>query len=352
MAGDSPADRGRGDRNAKDPMMARNGSRHLAAAAATVLAMLAAPLAQAARTETFANGIRATIHDAAETAAMCVGKADGTREFSHPLGGSVLLAPSTRALYPFDPEVVAAALADMHGFDTDVDVQVYILDGIPAETGSSFARRGAMFLSPSFAPADPAIVSYIATHEMGHVLTWAFVDGQPGRWEAYASARGLDLAATGPTAPHAWRAREILAEDIRYLFGGSLATRGAGIENHALATPDRVEGLESLLAGYLAGTAATTAAIAHAFPNPCNPRTTLELVLPAGMATDAGADVVIHDIGGRLVRKLQGGVAANGRVAVTWDGLDDGGRPVPSGRYLYRMGVAGVWARGAVTLVR
>jgi hypothetical protein len=332
--------------------MARSGFRHLVAMTAATLALTTAPLAMAARTETFPNGIRATFHDAAETAAMCVAKADGTREFSHPLGGSVVLAPAARTLYPFDLEVVVAALADMQGFVTDVDVQVFILDGIPAETGSSFARRGAMFLSPSFAPVDPMITSYITTHEMGHVLTWAFVDGQPGRWEAYAQARGLDLEATGPAAPHAWRAREILAEDIRYLFGGTLATRGIGIENHALVTPDRIEGLQAMLAGYFAGTAGVSTARTHAFPNPCNPRTTFELVLPAGLSAEDGAGVLIHDLGGRLVRKLQGGTTANNRVAVTWDGLDDTGRPVPSGRYLYSISAAGLAARGAVTLVR
>ncbi|MBK8166577.1 MAG: hypothetical protein IPK64_11580 [bacterium] len=332
--------------------MARSGFRHQVMMAVATLAVALTAPAMAAHTETFANGIRATFHDAAETAAMCVAKADGTREFSHPLGGSVTLAPATRILYPFEIEVVVAALADMQGFTTDVEVQVFVLDGIPAETGGSFARRGAMFLSPSFAPVDPAITSYITTHEMGHVLTWAFVDDQPGRWEAYARARGLDLEATGPAAPHAWRAREILAEDIRYLFGGTLATRGIGIENHALATPDRVAGLEPLLAGYFAGTATVSTARAHAFPNPCNPRTTLELVLPAGAAVETGASVVVHDLGGRLVRKLQGGTAANNRVAVTWDGLDDSGRPVPSGRYLFAISAAGLVARGAVTLVR
>lgn len=354
MAADSPRLPDTVDRGRKGLVMARwgFGNRAATVAATAALIVLAASTARAARTETFANGIRATFHDAAETAAMCVAKADGSREFSHPLAGSVTLAPATRTVYPFDIDVVAAALADMSGFVTDVDVQVFVLDGIPAETGGSFARRGAMFLSPSYAPADPAITAYITTHEMGHVLTWAYVDGQPGRWEAYARARGLDLATSGPAAPHAWRAREILAEDIRFLFGGTLATRNIGLENHALATPDQVAGLEAMLAGYFAGVAGPAIARAHAFPNPCNPRTTLELVLPAGAPAAGEATVVIHDLGGRLVRKLQGGLAANERVAVTWDGLDDGGRPVPSGRYLYAITAAGATARGAVTLVR
>lgn len=310
-----------------------------------------ATAAHAALTGAFANGVHVTVHDAAETAAMCVAKTDGSRTFLHPTAGAVPLAAATRTLYPFEADIVLAAVADMNGFATDLDVDIFILDGIPAETGCSFARRGAIFLSPSYAPVDAMITAYITTHEMGHVLTWAFIDGQPGRWETYAALRGLDLASSGADAPHVWRAREILAEDLRYLFGGSLATRGIGLENRDLATPDTVEGLADLLAGYLSGKAPVTVATTRAFPNPCNPRTTIELVLPAGLAADA-AELAIYDLRGQLVRKLLGDGAANGRVTATWDGTDEAGRAVPSGRYLYTIGTAQASARGAVTLVR
>lgn len=321
-------------------------------ATATLLAgLFSSTVSSAATSLSFGNGIHATVHDAAEVAARCQTKSDGSRVFVDSLAGSVTLAPTTRTMYPFDADVVAASLRDMAGFATDLEVEVFILDGIPADAGGSFARRGAIFLSPSYAPLDAAIMSYIATHEMGHVLCWAFVDNQPGRWEAYADLRGLDLDAAGPTAPHAERAREIIAEDLRYLFGGSLATHGIGLENHDLVTPDRVDGLRELLGGYLSGVAPVTTATSHAFPNPCNPRTTIEMVLPTGVPADS-ADLGIYDMRGQLVRKLHGGTAANGRVAVTWDGADDGGRPVSSGRYLYTMRAAGLNARGAVTLVR
>jgi len=352
VAADSPTDPHEDDRGAKDPMMAQGGFRNGIVTAAAAMSLLVAANAQAARTEIFANGIRATIHDAADVSAMCTVAADGSRLFDHPLAGSVTLAPATRTLYPFDVDVVTAAVADMQGFATDLEIQVFILDGIPTETGSSFARRGAIFLSPSFAPVDPAITSYITTHEVGHVMTWAYVDGQAGRWETYASLRDLDLEAAGPDAPHARRAREILAEDFRYLFGGVLATRGIGLENHDLVTPDHVDGLGALLAGYLAGISPVTMVISRAFPNPCNPRTTIELQLPAGAVAVDGAELAIYDIRGQLVRRLAGGDTANDRVAVIWDGNDDAGRFAPSGRYLYVIRAAAVTARGTLTLIR
>jgi hypothetical protein len=333
-------------------MMAQNGKLNGALAMAAVV-LLAAGSAVAASSASFDNGLRVTLHDASEIAAACTVSADGSRVLSSPLAGSVTLAPATRTLYPFDADVVMAALGDMRGFTCDVEVEVFILDAIPADIGSSFARRGAIFLSPSYAPLGDAITAYITTHEMGHVLTWAAMDGHQGRWEAYAALRGLDLAAAGADAPHALRAREILAEDFRYLFGGILATANIGLENHTLATPDRVGGLREMLVGYLADTTPVVVSVtSRAFPNPCNPRTTIELLLPSDMDATAGAEIDLYDIRGQLVRKLQTGDVANGRVTATWDGSDDLGRLVPSGRYLYVARIAGTGARGSITLVR
>ncbi|ROR34908.1 flagellar hook assembly protein FlgD [Inmirania thermothiophila] len=41
----------------------------------------------------------------------------------------------------------------------------------------------------------------------------------------------------------------------------------------------------------------------------------------------------VHDAAGALVRTVPLGAHEAGRVAFTWDGLDDAGAPVPSGRY-------------------
>ncbi|NKB67601.1 MAG: hypothetical protein GKR89_11100 [Candidatus Latescibacteria bacterium] len=59
----------------------------------------------------------------------------------------------------------------------------------------------------------------------------------------------------------------------------------------------------------------------------------LKLVAPALVALD------IYDLTGRLVRRAYEGRAGNGRYLHTWDGLDDRGRPVPPGLYLYEVRV-------------
>ena len=214
--------------------------------------------------------------------------------------------------------------------------------------------RNAIYLAPGTGEVAASTVAYITTHEMGHVLTWAFMDGDSSRWNAYLELRGLDAVTNGPSAAHAERAREILAEDFRYLFGGNLATASGSIENHDLVLPDRVQGLKDLLAGFTAGRAPVARMIAsRAFPNPCNPRTTVSMTLDAAATMNADRAVLrIFDIRGALVRTLTGGRLSNDQVSIQWNGDSDQGTAVASGRYLYVMSVGGLQATGSVTLVR
>jgi len=308
--------------------------------------------AQAASFDRFDNGIHVTVHGAQELAGYLQAGGDGRLYLDHPVAGRLELAAGKDAAWiPLSEVQVVEALKDMQGFTTAVAVDVFILPAPPADEGSSFARGGAIFLAPATGPVADETVAYVTVHEMGHVLTWAFIDGQPGRWETYLQLRGLDGGAYGPEARHADRPREILAEDLRHLFGGGLATASGTIENHDLVLPDRVAGLTELLRRYISGRAATPVFVpSSAAPNPCNPLTTISMDLPD--AVMAEAELQIFDIRGRHVRTLRGAGSTSGRVALRWDGTDDAGGGVASGRYFYVMTAAGLTARGSVTLVR
>jgi flagellar hook assembly protein FlgD len=47
--------------------------------------------------------------------------------------------------------------------------------------------------------------------------------------------------------------------------------------------------------------------------------------------------VEVLDLQGRRVRTLLRGDLAAGPAVITWNGLDEAGRPVPSGTYLARL---------------
>ena len=112
-------------------------------------------------------------------------------------------------------------------------------------------------------------------------------------------------------------------------------------------------GLKALLAGFMAGRDAGPCDLAAtAYPNPCNPLTTIAMAVPGTITGGGSARLEVYDIRGARVRTIQGGSLANGRVTVQWNGTTDAGGPAASGRYLYVLTIEGYVARGSVSLVR
>ena len=302
------------------------------------------------------TGIHAVVHTAADVTAQVVTEA-GRTWLRHPGLPPVEIDTTQQPwsqLTPLPTADVVAAIEAMQGFATTVAVDVYILPGFPTATRSSFAQDDAVFLAPSLAPVAASTVHYVVTHEMGHVLTAAAIDPQPARWERYLAMRGLAPASLSPDAVHADQAREILAEDLRDLFGGPLATLSGTIENPRLVLPGAVAGLREALVAWLADpAAASVVASSRALPNPCNPRTVIELSLPEGTAASgATAQLGIYDLRGHLVRRIIGAEVAGGVARVAWDGADAAGRTVASGAYLYELRLGASVGRGRLSVVR
>ncbi len=77
-------------------------------------------------------------------------------------------------------------------------------------------------------------------------------------------------------------------------------------------------------------------ALGKNFPNPFNPRTTIDFSLPS----ESPVQLRIYGIDGRLVRTLVDEMKPAGAHTAIWNGRDDRGSPVASGTYFYRI-VAG-----------
>jgi hypothetical protein len=329
-----------------------------------VTALTAATSARVeASAQRFDSGVSVRIHTADDLSAD-IRDDGGARLLTHPALGSLELLTGVddprlprrgvEEFLPLDGRVVAAAFSDLRLDGVDLTVDVFLLPAPPAEILGSFARRSAIVLSPAFGPVDEATIAELVVHELGHVLTWAYFDHAQRAWDEYMDLRGLDAVSNGPSAAHADRAREILAEDLRYLIGGDLATSHQGIENGDLVLPDHVSGLEAFLRSTVRGRPMLGPALtADAWPNPCNPQTTVRLRLGDMDAGDPGAArLQILDLRGRVVRTVRGGGLDNGVLSIQWDGVGDDGRRVSSGRYAYRIGWTGREAAGTVALVR
>ncbi len=86
----------------------------------------------------------------------------------------------------------------------------------------------------------------------------------------------------------------------------------------------------------------------HNYPNPCNPSTTIELVTPGpGHVT-----LDVFDLRGRRVRQFAGMELPSGRHQFMWDGTDDSGRAVSTGKYLLRAVVNHTTVTGHVILLK
>ncbi len=68
-------------------------------------------------------------------------------------------------------------------------------------------------------------------------------------------------------------------------------------------------------------------------PNPFNAATTIQLVLDR----DQEVELAVHDLRGRLMRRLYSGRLPTGTWSVEWNGRSDDGRPLASGVYLVRL---------------
>jgi hypothetical protein len=70
-----------------------------------------------------------------------------------------------------------------------------------------------------------------------------------------------------------------------------------------------------------------------AMPNPFRSQVALGFTLPRG----GDVDVSVHDVAGRLIRRLERGVRSAGEQRVLWDGRDHDGRAMGPGVYLVRV---------------
>ncbi len=89
-------------------------------------------------------------------------------------------------------------------------------------------------------------------------------------------------------------------------------------------------------------------ALTPASPNPFAGATTIAFALPQGGPAQLG----VYDMSGRLVRTLSSGSLDAGVHRYDWDGLDDSGRAVPGGVYLYRLEAEGRTLTGKVMALR
>jgi hypothetical protein len=144
---------------------------------------------------------------------------------------------------------------------------------------------------------------------------------------------------------------------VRRVWGaGRIVTTGFTLEGVATAAM-RGELTAAVLDWYVNGIAAAddTPAAAligtpHAVPNPFNPRTVI--TYEVGGAVAQAVVVTIHDLRGRVVRRLFDDSVAPGTRSQSWDGRDAEGRMLAAGVYIARVQAGADHASVKLTLAK
>jgi hypothetical protein len=89
--------------------------------------------------------------------------------------------------------------------------------------------------------------------------------------------------------------------------------------------------------------------IRYVMPNPVTARASIGYSLPEGCRS---ARLSVHDVAGRLVRRLDSTTGTHGFVTVDWDGKASSGERVASGVYFVRLEVDGAVATQRMVLLR
>jgi len=84
------------------------------------------------------------------------------------------------------------------------------------------------------------------------------------------------------------------------------------------------------------------------YPNPFNPSTTIMFSVPRSVRAHIG----IYSVSGQLVRTLLNDDLQAGRYTSVWNGRDDAGMQVASGRYLYRLSAGDFTATRTMVMLK
>jgi predicted outer membrane repeat protein len=147
----------------------------------------------------------------------------------------------------------------------------------------------------------------------------------------------------------------VLGRGVAFAGRGDLI-RIAGLED--TVSPDEldldVRGPDGVVLDAVVTGAATAADIPPAcallgnHPNPFNPVTTIRYALP----DTRSVSLAVYGLDGRLVATLVDGTRPAGSHEITWRGVDDRGRPVASGTYVYRLRAGDVRQARKMVLAR
>jgi len=167
--------------------------------------------------------------------------------------------------------------------------------------------------------------------DSGFFVFKGFENDVPGQWHGYAVVMGSEDFLEGPGELYYWEYQglddgtsAIIAVETYLAGGDGVYYSDVVLEATTITVADPLSAVEEVPAHRPE---------VKAWPNPFNPRTSLAVNLPE----PGYARMSVYDLRGRELVVLHEGDMPSGSSTFIWDGRDHGGRPQPTGQYLFRL---------------
>jgi D-alanyl-D-alanine carboxypeptidase len=220
-------------------------------------------------------------------------------------------------------------------FESHLGYEIANLDSFAHQIRLAFP--GGVASDYTIEPDSVVVTPPYSTGGTGQLPSYTVILENTGGESAYLSVHeryAFDVMNIGP--PAAGPAMSLQLRRVGFLHDGFwVATKGLDPSSElnevfiAVHDPGAPVGVRDL-PGPEAG--AATLRLLPATPNPSKGRTRIGLEL----ARQASVGLDIHDLQGRVVRRIPERLLSPGRWDIEWDGVADDGRPVRSGLYFYR----------------
>ena len=197
------------------------------------------------------------------------------------------------------------------------DVNGYI-DGEP----------GAGYSVDNIHPGVPSPLTLLSSTEAGVEIGWeASMDDDFQYFEVYrADNPDFGDASMTPTIESMYTDVNVTVGQTYYYMVKAVDANGNMSEGSNIITTSIVS-VDDILA------LPTAYGLSQNYPNPFNPTTSIEFALPQASVVS----LEVYNLLGQKVRTLISGYVAAGYINTTWDGLDQNGKDLGSGTYIYRL---------------
>ncbi len=226
--------------------------------------------------------------------------------------------------------LVAPTLVDSNAYVTDPAdfVSLFMVTGHWDAFGYMDGPPMGGYSIDNIHPGVPGQLTLLSSTEDGVGIGWEMsMDDDFQYFEVYrATNPDFTDASVYATVEPAYQDEDVTIGQTYYYAVSAVDANGNMSETTNVITTSivSVDALEAIPTAY---------GLSQNYPNPFNPTTSIEFALPEA----SEVSLEIYNLLGQKVRTLVNGYVPAGYVSTSWDGLDQNGREISSGTYIYRL---------------